>query len=237
MQKSTISSVALGGCPVTGQSEAMSDGPSLSEQVSTMGRIVAFLFGVVAYLVFLGTFLYAIGFVGGIGGAEGDRHRTVVPLGEALIVNVLLLSLFAVQHSVMARKPFKRWWTQFVPASIERSTYVLLASLALILLFWQWRPMPAIVWQVTNPALAMALIGAVVGRLAARAAQHVPDQPFRAVRPAAGHHQSRRPDDAGAALQDADALQARAAPDLSRLHHRVLGGAGDDASAICCSRR
>ena len=75
-----------------------------------------------------------------------------------MIVNLLLMSLFAVQHSVMARKPFKRWWTQFVPHSVERSVYVLLASLALILLFWQWRPMPAIVWHVADPAAAMALM-------------------------------------------------------------------------------
>jgi protein-S-isoprenylcysteine O-methyltransferase Ste14 len=71
----------------------------------------------------------------------------------------LLLSLFAVQHSVMARKPFKRWVTQFIPASIERSTYVLLASLALVVLFWQWRPIPAIVWEVNEPTAAMALLG------------------------------------------------------------------------------
>jgi methanethiol S-methyltransferase len=83
----------------------------------------------------------------------------VAPTGEALIVNILLLSLFAVQHSVMARKPFKRWWMQFVPPAIERSTYVLLASLALLLLFWQWRTMPSIVWQISNPTMAMAMLG------------------------------------------------------------------------------
>ena len=76
---------------------------------------------------------------------------TAVPLTEALIVNVLLMSLFAVQHSVMARTQFKEWWTQYVPKSVERSTYVLLASLALVLLFWQWRPMPAVVWQIADP--------------------------------------------------------------------------------------
>ena len=74
------------------------------------------------------------------------------------MVNLALMSLFAVQHSVMARKSFKRWWTQFVPHSVERSVYVLLASLALILLFWQWRPMPEIVWQVADPATATALM-------------------------------------------------------------------------------
>ena len=124
-----------------------------------MGRILALLYGLIAYLVFLGAFLYAIGFVEGFLVPKTIDSGPLVTFGEALIVNVLLLGLFAVQHSVMARKPFKRWWTQFVPASIERSTYVLFASLALILLFWQWRPMPTIVWEVTNPTMAAALVG------------------------------------------------------------------------------
>jgi protein-S-isoprenylcysteine O-methyltransferase Ste14 len=156
MQKSTISSVALGGCPVTGQSAAMSDGQASKQ--GTMGRIAAFLFGVAAYLVFFGTICYAVGFVTGMVVPKGIDGGTVVPAVEALIINLVLMSLFAVQHSVMARKPFKRWWTQFVPHAIERSVYVLLASLALILLFWQWRPMPDIIWQVADPTAAMALI-------------------------------------------------------------------------------
>src|SRR5262245_10937512 len=124
-----------------------------------MRRILALLYGSVAYIVFLGTFLYAIGFVTGLVVPKTVDMGLVAPIGEALVVNILLLSLFAVQHSVMARKPFKRWWTQFLPIAIERSTYVLLASLALILLFWQWRAMLAIVWQVSNPTTAMAILG------------------------------------------------------------------------------
>jgi len=124
-----------------------------------MGPILALAYGVAAYFVFLCTFLYAIGFVSGVVVPKTVDTGSPGPIGEALVINVLLLSLFAVQHSVMARKPFKRWLTQFVPASIERSTYVLLASLALILVFWQWRPIPAIVWEAANPALAMALLG------------------------------------------------------------------------------
>jgi protein-S-isoprenylcysteine O-methyltransferase Ste14 len=124
-----------------------------------MGPILALAYGVAAYFVFLCTFLYAIGFVSGVVVPKTVDTGPAGPISEALVVNVLLLSLFAVQHSVMARKPFKRWLTQFVPASIERSTYVLLASLALILVFWQWRPIPAIVWEAANPALAMALLG------------------------------------------------------------------------------
>jgi protein-S-isoprenylcysteine O-methyltransferase Ste14 len=154
MQKPITSSVALG-CPVTARSQAgaMSDG-----RASLPGRTVGFLFGAVAYLVFLGAFLYAIGFVEGMVVPKAIDDGTIVPAIEALIVNLLLMSLFAVQHSVMARKAFKQWWTQFVPHSVERSVYVLLASLALILLFWQWRPMPAIVWHVVDPAAATALM-------------------------------------------------------------------------------
>jgi protein-S-isoprenylcysteine O-methyltransferase Ste14 len=124
-----------------------------------MGRIVAFLYGLAAYLVFFFTFLYAIGFVAGLVVPKTIDTGALVPLAEALVVNILLMSLFAVQHSVMARKQFKQWWTQYVPVSVERSTYVLLASLSLILLFWQWRPIPAVVWQVADPRIAMAVMG------------------------------------------------------------------------------
>ena len=124
-----------------------------------MGKFIAFLYGLVAYLVFLIAFLYAIGFVSGLLVPKTIDIGAVVSLTEAVIVNLLLMSLFAVQHSVMARYQFKKWWWQYVPNSVERSTYVLFASLALILLFWQWRPMPAVVWQVTDPNAAMALMG------------------------------------------------------------------------------
>jgi methanethiol S-methyltransferase len=124
-----------------------------------MSRILAFLYGLVAYCVFAATFLYAMGFVTGLVVPKTIDSGAIVPTGEALVINVLLMSLFAVQHSVMARKPFKQWWTRFVPAAVERSTYVLLASLALVLLFWQWRPIPATVWQVSDPQIASAIIG------------------------------------------------------------------------------
>ena len=124
-----------------------------------MGRIIGFLFGLLAYAVFFGTFLYAVGFVSGVAVPKTIDSGPVAPVAQALVINILLMSLFAVQHSVMARKPFKRWWTRFIPAMIERSTYVLLASLVLILLFWQWHPMPQIVWEITNPRIAAAVMG------------------------------------------------------------------------------
>jgi protein-S-isoprenylcysteine O-methyltransferase Ste14 len=124
-----------------------------------MARFIALLYGLAAYLVFFFAFLYAIGFVEGLWVPKTIDTGTVVPMTEALIVNLVLMSLFAVQHSVMARRQFKEWWTQYVPKSVERSTYVLFASLALVLLFWQWRPMPDVMWQVANPSAAMAITG------------------------------------------------------------------------------
>jgi methanethiol S-methyltransferase len=137
----------------------MTQATSPDVRASSAGRFVAFLYGAVSYIIFLIAFLYAIGFVSGAVVPKGIDSGTPGPIVEAVVVNLLLMSLFAVQHSVMARKQFKTWWTQYVPKSIERSTYVLLASLALLLLFWQWRPIPAIVWQVDDPRVAMAITG------------------------------------------------------------------------------
>lgn len=123
------------------------------------GRAMAFLYGIVAYAAFFVTFLYAIGFVEGLVVPKTIDTGDVAPLVDAIITNIILLAVFAVQHSVMARPEFKRWWTQFVPKSIERSTYVLLASLALALLLWQWQPIPTVVWQIADPQTAMAVTG------------------------------------------------------------------------------
>jgi methanethiol S-methyltransferase len=124
-----------------------------------MGRLIAIVYGIASYLFFFVTFLYAAGFVSGVVVPKTVDGGAVAPLGATLIIDLLLMSVFAVQHSVMARPAFKKWWTQFVPKSIERSTYVLFATLALALLCWQWRPLPHVIWQIHNPMIAMAVLG------------------------------------------------------------------------------
>ena len=126
---------------------------------SQTGRVATLIYGVLSYAVFFGTFLYAIGFVTTLVAPKTIDSGPAGPGLPSLIVDALLLGLFAVQHSVMARPAFKRWWTHFVPRPIERSTYVLLASLALILLFWLWQPLPQVLWAVGG--IAGALIQAV----------------------------------------------------------------------------
>jgi protein-S-isoprenylcysteine O-methyltransferase Ste14 len=123
-----------------------------------MARALAFLYGLAAYLLFVAVFLYAIGFVSGLGVPKGIDDGAAISIGPSFVVDILLMALFAVQHSIMARQSFKAWWTRFVPKPVERSTYVLFASLALALLFWQWRPIPSVVWQVGDPQWATVLL-------------------------------------------------------------------------------
>jgi protein-S-isoprenylcysteine O-methyltransferase Ste14 len=125
-----------------------------------MGTLLSFAYGLGCYVLFLGTFAYAVGFVGNLLVPKSIDSGGGAPLAAALAVNTLLLGLFAVQHSVMARRGFKHWWTRFVPPALERSTFVLAASLALALLYWQWRPITGIVWQITDP-LGILLVNAL----------------------------------------------------------------------------
>lgn len=136
-------------------------GPEVSG--SRLFRVIAFLYGLAAYLVFFVTILYAIGFVMGVVVPKSIDTGTESSATEAVVVNLLLMALFAVQHSVMARRQFKAWWTTYVPKPVERSTYVLLSSICLLLLFWQWRPMASIVWQVEDPDLAATIAAFSLG--------------------------------------------------------------------------
>lgn len=122
-----------------------------------MKRWSVLLFGIVNYMLFLGVFLYMVGFLGGFGVPKGIDGPVTSPLVEAVAVNLLLLLVFGLQHSVMARPAFKQWWTKVVPEPMERSTYVLFSNLALVLLFWQWRPMGGIVWDIQQPAFRAAI--------------------------------------------------------------------------------
>lgn len=123
-----------------------------------MNKLLGMAYAMIVYVFFLLTFTYAIGFVGGIGVPRGIDDGPPVPLIEALVVNLLLLGLFAVQHTVMARRSFKRWWTRVIPESIERATFVLAATLVLALLLWQWRPIAQpVIWSVQQPAAVLAL--------------------------------------------------------------------------------
>lgn len=124
-----------------------------------MSRFVAFLYGVIAYFIFFGTFLYLIGFVGGLLVPKTIDSGPATPAGTAAAINLALIALFGIQHTVMARPAFKAWWTKIVPRPVERSTYVLIASAILILLMWQWRPMPETVWRVENEIGIAVLYG------------------------------------------------------------------------------
>jgi len=123
-----------------------------------MGKLLAFAYGLVCYAVFFAAFLYAIGFVGGVFVPKGIDDGRPESLVAALIIDALLLGVFAAQHSVMARPAFKAMWTRIVPAPVERSTYVLFSSLALLLIYWQWRPITQpVIWNATAPWLVETL--------------------------------------------------------------------------------
>src|SRR5512144_2279304 len=118
-----------------------------------------FLYGIASYAAFLVTILYAIGFIGNLWVPKSIDTGTAGSVAEALIVDALLLGIFAIQHSVMARPAFKRWWTRVIPHESERSTFVLVSSLLLLLLYWKWQPIPAQIWHVEGEGARIALMG------------------------------------------------------------------------------
>lgn len=122
-----------------------------------MKKIIVFIYGILSYIIFLISFLYAIGFVGNLWVPKGIDSGSETDFTTALLINIGLLSLFAVQHSVMARPAFKAWWVQHIGKAAERSTYILLTSLALLLIFWKWQPMNAIIWDLQNSALTLVM--------------------------------------------------------------------------------
>jgi len=122
-----------------------------------MKKLLFLVYGVVAYLIFFATFCYAVGFVSALFVPKNIDSIPESPLSFAFLVNAGLLSLFALQHSIMARPAFKRWWTRFVPEPIERSTYVLFASICLLILFWFWQPMGGVIWEVESGSLRQTL--------------------------------------------------------------------------------
>ncbi len=124
-----------------------------------MKKIISLTYGVLAYVIFLVAFLYAIGFVGNMFVPKTIDSGTEPSLISAIVTNIILLSVFALQHSIMARPAFKKWLTKFINPSIERSTYVLFSSLALILLYWKWQPITSVIWEVQNETIALVLTG------------------------------------------------------------------------------
>lgn len=124
-----------------------------------MKKSIVLFYGVVAYILFLIAFLYAIAFVGDFLVPKTINSATESSVLNAVIVNLLLLSLFALQHSIMARPAFKAWWIKIIGNAAERSTYILFTSLALLLIFWKWQAITTVVWQVDNNVFAMVLTG------------------------------------------------------------------------------
>ncbi len=122
-----------------------------------MGKIISFLYGVISHVLFLLVFMYMVAFLGNFIVPKSIDSGAVGAFGLALIVNILLLALFTIPHTIMARPGFKQWWTTIVPNHIERSTYVMISNLLMILLMWQWQPMVGVVWRVENPVGALIL--------------------------------------------------------------------------------
>lgn len=126
---------------------------------NVMKKIIILIYGILAYIIFLFAFLYAIGFVNNLWVPKSIDSGIEINYINALLINIGVLSVFALQHSIMARPSFKKWWIKIIGKAAERSTYILLSSLALILIYWQWKPMTAVIWSVDNVILATIVQG------------------------------------------------------------------------------
>ena len=124
-----------------------------------MKKSIAFAYGLFAYIIFLIAFLYAIGFVGNFVVPKSIDTGADTNFAQALLINALLLSIFVIQHSIMARPAFKKWFTTIISPAIERSTFVLLTSLILLFIFWQWQPIKTVIWKTDNEILTNILLG------------------------------------------------------------------------------
>ncbi len=205
----------------------------VTQSTTKPGKInsaLAISYAAVAYVLFLASFLYVIGFLGNIGVPRSVDRAVAASTGHAVLVDLLLLGLFGVQHSVMARPGFKSWWTRIVPQPIERSTYVLISSLVLLLLYWQWRFMPPAM-GCEIPGGSARTLGGVLGRVGDRAALDIHDRPLRPVRLATGVSGMARTAVFRRHISHAAALPTGASPVDARLRRRVLGDADHDSRA------
>ena len=200
-----------------------------------MKRALFFMYGVACYLIFFATFLYAVGFLGNV--LVPKSVDTGLQGGESngWLIDIVLLSLFAIQHSVMARQGFKKWWTRLVPKPIERSTYVLFSSLALIALFWYWRPISDITWNVRGSIGGTVLTATYFLGWGIVLFFHIPHQPFQSLRAPPGIHDAEEPRTCAATVCQTVLLQNCEAPAHGRIHYCVLVDAAHDSrtSAVC----